>query len=106
VVRLGDRSSSSLDVDSGRFFEFYALYMKIDREGPLLTLSQKLVLHGETEGEGDVVKIREVRGFNVDVERNPQAKQGDKWRIGPMVCGPMNADGTVAEFDSFSFQYV
>ncbi|KAJ7777082.1 hypothetical protein B0H16DRAFT_1504282 [Mycena metata] len=91
---LGDSSNS------------YALYMKIDREGPLLTLSQKLVLHGETEGEGDVVKIREVRGFNVDVEGNPQAKQGDKWRIGPMVCGPMNADGTVAEFDSFSFQYV
>ncbi|KAJ7155860.1 hypothetical protein C8R46DRAFT_434708 [Mycena filopes] len=84
----------------------YALYMKIEREGPLLTVSQQLVLLGESTVEPDVVKIREVRGFNVDVDGKAQAKAGDKWRIGPMVCGPMNAEGTIAEFESFSFQYL
>ncbi|KAJ6580751.1 hypothetical protein B0H19DRAFT_1228341 [Mycena capillaripes] len=87
----------------------YALYMKIVREGPLLTVSHKFAIEGATEVEPsaeDTVKIREVRGFNVDVEGKPQAKEGDKWRIGVMTCGPTNAKGLVAEFEYFSFQYL
>jgi hypothetical protein len=83
--------------------------MKIVREGPLLTVSQHLAAHGGSKAEpaaADVVKIREVRGFNVDVEGKPQAKEGDKWRVGPMVCGPTNPNGTAAQFEYFSFQYL
>ncbi|KAJ7680018.1 hypothetical protein B0H17DRAFT_1077134, partial [Mycena rosella] len=84
----------------------YALYMQIVREGPLLTVSQHLSPHGAASPPAatDLVKIREVRGFNVDVEGNAQAKDGDKWRVGVMVCGPMNLNGTVAEFENFSFK--
>ncbi|KAF8124658.1 hypothetical protein K438DRAFT_1851877 [Mycena galopus ATCC 62051] len=85
----------------------YALYMKIVREGPLLTVSQHLASTVQEPAAADLVKIREVRGFNVDVEGKAQAKAGDKWRIGPMVCGPKNkANGTGAEFQNFSFQYL
>ncbi|KAJ7937435.1 hypothetical protein B0H13DRAFT_1943674 [Mycena leptocephala] len=87
----------------------YSLYMKIVREGPLLTVSQHLAAHGGSKVEpaaADVVKIREVRGFNVDVEGKPQAKEGDKWRVGPMVCGPTNPNGTAGQFEYFSFQYL
>ncbi|KAJ7262021.1 hypothetical protein C8J57DRAFT_1513810 [Mycena rebaudengoi] len=86
----------------------YALFMKIVREGPLLTVSQHLAPHITATAPADdtLVKIREVRGFNVDVDGHPQAKNGDKWRIGVMVCGPKNPNGTVAEFENFSFQYL
>ncbi|KAJ6462390.1 hypothetical protein C8R47DRAFT_1026970 [Mycena vitilis] len=87
----------------------YALYMKIVREGPLLTVSYALAAGGATKAgpaEADLVKIREVRGFHVDGKGNPLAKAGDKWRIGPMVCGPTNPDGTAADFEYFSFQYL
>ncbi|KAJ7080833.1 hypothetical protein B0H15DRAFT_953432 [Mycena belliarum] len=86
----------------------YALYMQIVREGPLLTVSQHLSPHGVTSAPAaaDLIKIREVRGFNVDVQGKPQAQQGDKWRVGVMVCGPTNADGTAAEFENFAFQYL
>ncbi|KAJ6504485.1 hypothetical protein DFH09DRAFT_1201243 [Mycena vulgaris] len=86
----------------------YALYMNIVREGPLLTVSQHLAPHGAgpAPADADLVKIREVRGFNVDVQGKAQAKEGDKWRVGAMVCGPMNPDGTVAEFENFSFKYL
>ncbi|KAJ6471882.1 hypothetical protein C8R45DRAFT_1013464 [Mycena sanguinolenta] len=104
AIAPADHSTSTLG-DSP-----YALYMKIVREGPLLTVSQHLAAHGGTGAEPDstdLIKIREVRGFNIDLEGKPLAKEGDKWRIGPMVCGPTNADdGTLAEFQNFSFQYL
>ncbi|KAK7031776.1 hypothetical protein R3P38DRAFT_2925692 [Favolaschia claudopus] len=85
----------------------YALHMKIVREGPQLTVSQHFAILGKGEpAEADLVKIREVRGFDVDADGKPQAKEGDKWRIGPMVCGPKNPQGTVAEFHNFSFRYL
>ncbi|KAJ7467760.1 hypothetical protein B0H11DRAFT_2046265 [Mycena galericulata] len=87
----------------------YALYMKMDREGPLITISQYLAPHGATQSipaAADLVKIREIRGFNVDVQGKAQAQDGDQWRIGVMVCGPKNAEGTVAEFENFSFEYI
>ncbi|KAJ7230355.1 hypothetical protein GGX14DRAFT_410510 [Mycena pura] len=87
----------------------YAVYIKIVREGPLLSVSQHFSAAGATEtppAEGDLVKYREVRGFNVDALGNAQAKEGDLWRIGPMVCGPMNDHGTKAEFSYFSFEYL
>lgn len=86
----------------------YALYMKIVREGPLITVSQHLSPHhaGLEPATADLIKIREVRAFNVDAEGNAQAKDGDEWRIGVMVCGPNNLNGTVGEFKDFSFQYL
>ncbi|KAJ7114017.1 hypothetical protein C8R44DRAFT_881571 [Mycena epipterygia] len=102
AIAPAEHSTSTLGDSS------YALYMKIVREGPLLTVSQHLSPHRAAlePAAADLIKIREVRGFNVDVEGNAQAKDGDKWRIGVMVCGPMNPNGTVAEFEDFSFQYI
>ncbi|KAJ7147697.1 hypothetical protein C8R43DRAFT_1010447 [Mycena crocata] len=103
AIAPAEHSTSTLGDSS------YALFMKIVREGPLLTVTQHLAPNGATEtspAEADLVKIREVRGFNVDVQGKALAQDGDKWRVGVMVCGPMNADGTVAEFENFSFQYL
>jgi hypothetical protein len=86
----------------------YALYMQIVRQGPLLAVSQHLSPHGVGPGPpaADLVKIREVRAFNVDVHGSAQAKEGDKWRVGVMVCGPNNSNGTLAEFENFTFEYI
>ncbi|KAJ6621528.1 hypothetical protein B0H10DRAFT_1789824 [Mycena sp. CBHHK59/15] len=86
----------------------YALYMKIVRQGPLLTISHHLAprVSESQPAEDKLVKIREVRGFNVDAEGKAQAKEGDQWRVGVMVCGPMNSDGTVGIFENFSFHYL
>ncbi|KAJ7780056.1 hypothetical protein DFH07DRAFT_462368 [Mycena maculata] len=87
----------------------YTLFMQIVREGPLLTVNQYFAPHGTARSPPpteDLVKIREVRGFNVDEQGNAQAKAGDQWRIGVMVCGPKNPDGLVAEFENFSFAYI
>ncbi|KAF7345538.1 hypothetical protein MVEN_01572500 [Mycena venus] len=100
AISPAEHSTSTLGDSS------YSLYMKIVREGPLLTVSHRLAVDTAEPAEADLVKIREVRGFNVDVEGKAMAKEGDKWRIGPMVCGPMKSDGLVAEFQKFSFQYV
>ncbi|KAJ7269869.1 hypothetical protein C8J57DRAFT_1130938 [Mycena rebaudengoi] len=86
----------------------HALFMRFVREGPTLIVTQHLAPHitASPPAETDLVKLRKFRGFNVDVEGNPRANVGDKWRIGVMVCGPKNPDGAVAEFEKFSFEYL
>jgi len=86
----------------------YALYMSIVRKGPLLTIKQHLAPQPShmPPDESEQVMIREVRGFHVDNDGQPLAKEGDKWRVGVMVCGPMNERGTTAEFRNFVFQYL
>ncbi|KAJ7300787.1 hypothetical protein DFH08DRAFT_907859, partial [Mycena albidolilacea] len=96
----------------------YALYMQIVREGPLLTVNQHIAQRTPDEGgkapsgggEGalhkHLIKIRKVRGFNLDAAGKPQAKKGDKWRVGPMVCGPTNEAGLKAEFWGFELRYL
>ncbi|KAJ7811251.1 hypothetical protein B0H14DRAFT_2860696 [Mycena olivaceomarginata] len=78
----------------------YALYMQIVREGPLLTVNQHIAQRTPDEGgkapsSEHLIKIREVRGFNLDAAGKPQAKEGDKWRVGPM-----------AEFWGFELRYL
>ncbi|KAF7317617.1 hypothetical protein MKEN_00849100 [Mycena kentingensis (nom. inval.)] len=85
-----------------------AIYIQITREGPLLTAKKFLSKAGPGDtppAEADLIKYREVRGFDLDDAGKPRAKEGDLWRVGCMVCGPTNKDGTTAEFFNFSFEY-
>ncbi|KAJ7832757.1 hypothetical protein B0H14DRAFT_2802456 [Mycena olivaceomarginata] len=85
--------------------------LAIVREGPLLTVNQHIAQRtpddgGKAPSSEHLIKIREVRGFNLDAAGKPQAKEGDKWRVGPMVCGPTNEAGLKAEFWGFELRYL
>ncbi|KAJ7600776.1 hypothetical protein C8J56DRAFT_911257 [Mycena floridula] len=86
----------------------YAVYLHMVRKGPWITIYQHFGRHITHERPADekLSKIREVRAFDVDSAGVANAKAGDKWRIGVMVCGPKNSNGTVAEFENFFFKYL
>ncbi|KAJ7065466.1 hypothetical protein C8F01DRAFT_1351209 [Mycena amicta] len=86
-----------------------AIYIQITREGPLLTIKKYLSPSGPSDvppADTELVKYREVRGFDLDDAGKARAKLGDVWRVGCMVCGPKNESGTEAEFFNFSFEYL
>ncbi|KAJ7607873.1 hypothetical protein FB45DRAFT_391396 [Roridomyces roridus] len=105
AISPAEHSTSTLNGGSG-----YALYMQIVREGPLISVSQHFAPYSSDmeakPAPGDLVKIREVRAFNVDEDGKPKAGEGQEWRVGVMVCGPTNTEGTVGEFENFSFEYL
>ncbi|KAF7299221.1 hypothetical protein MIND_00870800 [Mycena indigotica] len=86
-----------------------AIYIQISRQGPHLTVKKYLSSSGPSDSvpnETELVKYREVHGFDLNEAGKARASPGDVWRVGCMVCGPKNESGTEAEFFNFSFQYL
>ncbi|KAJ8457576.1 hypothetical protein ONZ45_g18261 [Pleurotus djamor] len=61
--------------------------------------ADKPVTHVDPDSP-DLQMMREVKGFDA------QAQSSGTWRVGVMVCGPKNAEGTEATFEGFYTKYL
>lgn len=86
----------------------HALYIKLVRTGPTVIIYHHFSPHitDTRPRDEELIKIRAIRGFDVDDSGSLRAKGGEKWRVGVMACGENNESGTVVEFSNFSFGYL